>query len=169
MVRSGSVEHRVTARSSIFLPTMFGECRKYAQKRYEKQHHFTVDHRITEAGSDCFHGCHSQRAGSGLALNKANLITDDYTAADAAVLAYQTELANRVAKVAALDTAQADARKWFFRAKDALKPFLGDSHNMSVAPHGLYHFAARPGRLRRVAGARGQTGQVSGSSPRADQ
>ena len=70
-------------------------------------------------------------------LNTAASIGADYSAADGCVTAYQKEIAGRVPKAAALDGLMNEARTWCFRAKDTLKPFLGDAHNSLWRPTGF--------------------------------
>ncbi len=73
----------------------------------------------------------------GLVINKPDIIDGDHRLADGAVRSYQTAVASRVAKALALEQALADARQWCFRAKDTLKPYLGDRHNSQWRPAGF--------------------------------
>ena len=73
----------------------------------------------------------------GLAQNKAEKIDADYSLAKACFLAVQAESANRVAKADALGGLLATTRTWCFRAKDTLKPYLGESHNVLYRPTGF--------------------------------
>lgn len=73
----------------------------------------------------------------GLVLNKADRIDTDCAAAAEAVLGYQKEVANRVPKAAAFQAALATARTWCTRAKDTLKPHLGDRHSSLWRPTGF--------------------------------
>jgi hypothetical protein len=65
----------------------------------------------------------------GLVINVAGRLTADQKAAADAVLAYQTAVADRVPKANLLATRIGEARTWCFRAKDTLKPHLGETHN----------------------------------------
>jgi hypothetical protein len=73
----------------------------------------------------------------GLVLNKPALITDDYEAADGTVSAYQKAVANRVPLAVALASLLLATRTWCMRAKDTLKPFLGDRHSSLWRPTGF--------------------------------
>jgi hypothetical protein len=92
---------------------------------------------LLQLGEAASSGALALGTNAGLTLNKADRVSADFTAADAAVRAYQTEVANRVAKAAALEQALSDARTWCFRAKDTLKPFCGDAHNSLWGPTGF--------------------------------
>ena len=74
---------------------------------------------------------------TGLVLNTEATLSADFSAADAGVRAYQKEIAGRVPKAEALDGLINDTRTWCFRAKDTLKPFLGDAHNSLWRPSGF--------------------------------
>ena len=73
----------------------------------------------------------------GLALNKPALIESDLRAAEDAILAHETAIADRVAKAAGCQRSVAEVRTWCTRAKDALKPFLGERHSDLWPPAGF--------------------------------
>ena len=83
----------------------------------------------------------------GLAQNKAEKIDADYSLAKACFLAVQAESANRVAKADALSGLLATTRTWCFRAKDTLKPYLGESHNVLYRPTGFVRGVLKPRRI----------------------
>ena len=73
----------------------------------------------------------------GLVLNPYDRINDDHLTADGAVQKYQQSVADRVPLVTTFVRDLRDCRIWCFRAKDTLKPFLGDTHNDLWRPTGF--------------------------------
>ena len=92
---------------------------------------------LLELGHAASAGADAVGAEVGLKLNPATKVSADSDAAGSAVRAYQTEVANRVTKANALETAVVTARAWCFRAKDTLKPFLGNDHSTLWRPSGF--------------------------------
>jgi hypothetical protein len=92
---------------------------------------------LLELGQSASAGAQAIGKDAGLVINKATLVNDDFVAADAARRACQVEVAGRVPKAAALEKVLSEARTWCFRAKDTLKPFLGESHNSLCRPTGF--------------------------------
>ena len=73
----------------------------------------------------------------GLLQNTAEKIDTDYATADSCFLSLQAEIASRVPLASELAGLIGTTRTWCFRAKDTLKPFLGESHNTLYRPTGF--------------------------------
>ena len=84
---------------------------------------------LLKLGSKAAAGATAIGTDIGLLANKAAKITFDTDAARAAMLAVQTALTDRVNKARLVTDCLEETRTWVFRAKDALKPHLGEHHN----------------------------------------
>ena len=73
----------------------------------------------------------------GLVLNKPLLIKEDFDLAGASVSGYQKLVAKRVPLADAFARTLDEARTWCFRAKETLKPYLGDAHSSLWRPTGF--------------------------------